>query len=253
MFFISHFSLPVHFSCLKPGVSADKEIEDRTILPYPPVFYRVVEFHYFYPPNTACQNVMDLHSYDDKHLFQLISEGDEAAFRAVFRRYSRPLISFLIKLSKSEPQAEEWVQETFLRVWLNRSQLPQIENPRAWIYRIAANLAYTWLKRSAVEDTALRAHQRLHTEAINPVEESLSFRQLKNLIQEAIYQLPPKRRQIFELHRNQGLKASEIAEELGISVSTVKNSLLSATKSIREFVEKHGHELGAVVWLLLRR
>jgi RNA polymerase sigma-70 factor (family 1) len=189
--------------------------------------------------------------HKDKHLFSLIAEGDEAAFKEIFQRYAHQLLPFLIKLTKSEAQAEEIVQEVFLRVWINRDQLPQIDVPHAWIFRVASNLAYTWLRKMAVESEAIKNFGRTDRTHENDIEATVRFREIKVLMQKAIQKLPAQRRRIYTMHRNEGLKVSEIAEELKISVSTVKNSLLTANKFIREFIENHGHGLVILALLLL--
>jgi RNA polymerase sigma factor (sigma-70 family) len=138
-----------------------------------------------------------------------------------------------------------------LRLWISRGQLTEIDVPHAWIFRIASNLSYTWLRKKAVESEAIKNYNRTDRTSENNIEANASFREIKALVQQAIQKLPAQRRRIYMLHRNEGLKAAEIAAELNISVSTVKNSLLTASKFIRDFIEKNGHGLIVLAWLLL--
>src|SRR6476660_2438830 len=85
-------------------------------------------------------------SQTDKLLFQRIAEGDEQAFRTLFYQYVPIVRSVVSKLTKDEQAHEELMQEVFLRIWLSRDQLPDIENPRAWILQIVHTRTFNWLK-----------------------------------------------------------------------------------------------------------
>ncbi|SDG27717.1 RNA polymerase sigma factor [Chitinophaga filiformis] len=194
----------------------------------------------------------DSQHINEKALFLRIAEGEESAFRELYRLYGRLLFPFLIKLTASQDTADEIIQEVFLRVWLYRHTLPTIDHPRAWIFKIASNQAYTWLQKNMRATQAIRLHQDEQPTADNPVEVNLTVNDIRALVQQAIAELPPQRRRIYLLQREHGLKPAEIASELGISVSTVKNTLLVATKAIREKVEKGGYLPYWLILLLLK-
>ena len=69
-----------------------------------------------------------------------IAEGDESAFTDLFNHYYPALRPFIWKFTGSQTDSEEILQETFIRIWLNRDKLPEIDNMRNWIFTIAANL-----------------------------------------------------------------------------------------------------------------
>lgn len=92
----------------------------------------------------------ELHS--DQQLFKMISEGGEQAFTLLFHRYVPRLLLFAQKLTKSEAISENIIQETFLKLWLGRDKLEVIENPSAWIFRIAANECYKVLRRQVLAE-----------------------------------------------------------------------------------------------------
>jgi len=186
---------------------------------------------------------------NEKDLFLRIAEGDEAAFRELYRLYGRLLFPFLLKLTDSRDITDELIQEVFLRVWLYRHTLPTIDHPRAWIFQIGSNQAYTWLQKNMRAAKAMRLHQDAQpTVTDSPVEVSLTVNDIRNLVKQAIDELPPQRKRIYLLQREHGMKPAEIASQLGISVSTVKNTLLVAAKAIREKVEKAGY---LPYWLIL--
>jgi len=189
-------------------------------------------------------------SYIENELFVRISEGDEAAFSICYAEYGRMLMPFLIRLVGSQDSAEEIIQEVFLKVWLHRDRLAEVESPKSWLFRVAANAARNWLKKK------MRIEQQVHTQpseaARDLVTERLDMRAVFHLVQATIQSFPPQRKLIYQMSREEGLKPAEIADRLQLSVSTVKNTLLSALKAIRERIEEAGL-LGAVILFFLKK
>lgn len=175
--------------------------------------------------------------YSDQQLFQLIAEGDESAFREIFERYTPRLHPFVTGIVKENAIAREIVQEVFLRLWLNRSTAADIEKPSSWLYRVASNLSLTWFRRRNLEMQVLQNIGR--DENSFEEEERLHVKELQQLIQQAVQALPPKRRTIFNLSREQGLGRREIARQLDISENTVKNQLGIALKFIQDHIQQH--------------
>lgn len=176
--------------------------------------------------------------YTDNQLFQQIASGNETAFREIFERYTPQLHPFVLGIVKENAIAREIVQEVFLRLWLNRKTLADIGKPSSWLYRIASNLSLTWFRRRNLEAQIL---QTINQEGAQDAEqeERLHVKELQELIQQAINQLPPKRRTIFTLSREQGLGRKEIAQHLQLSENTVKNQLVIALKFIQEYVQQN--------------
>lgn len=191
--------------------------------------------------------------HNDKELFLLIAEGDEQAFSQLFGLYAHRLYPFLYRIVKSQWEAEEFIQETMLRVWLHRDKLHEIEHPQAWIYRIATNLALSFLEKELLQRKVTADIQAtIQTERAG-VEESLSFKKLQESIRSAIEQLPPQRRLIFELSREKGMTRAKIAQQFNISEKTVKNTINAALRSIREYLQRAGHLLFLLYCLLLEK
>ena len=93
-------------------------------------------------------------SYIENELFIRIAEGDEAAFTLCYAEYGRMLMPFLIRLVGTRDSAEEIIQEVFLKVWLHRDRLAAVENPKSWLFRVAANTGRNWLKKKMMIDAA---------------------------------------------------------------------------------------------------
>ncbi len=197
-------------------------------------------------------------STDSQHtnetdLLLLVAEGDEAAFKLLFDLYARLLFPFLVRLTGSDADAEDILQETMLRVWVHRDELPALEKPRSWLFRVASNCAYNRLAQNASRERTIRSLPIPISDDFNPVEESLALSELKKAIRLAVHKMPPRRKQIYQLSREEGRDVREIADYLGVSKSTVKNSLAEALVFIREELKRSGHSYSILILLFLRK
>ena len=92
---------------------------------------------------------MELVSKNDvSSLLQLVARGDEAAFSHFFDLYRPNIYTTVLRITKDEWLTEEILQDTFVKTWISRAVLPEIENIENWLYKIARNVTYTALKRS---------------------------------------------------------------------------------------------------------
>jgi RNA polymerase sigma-70 factor (family 1) len=180
---------------------------------------------------------------NERLLFRQIAEGDETAFESIYRSYVPQLASFLKRFSVSDREADEIIQETFLRVWLKRDKLPEIEFPKAWVFRITSHIILNYLKRSVTEEKAKQVLRNQSKLEHNDTEESLYLHQLMGAISSAVDNLSPQRKRIYEMSRQDGLSIPEIAVKLGLSSNTVKNTLTSSLQLIREFLQQRGYDI----------
>jgi len=147
---------------------------------------------------------------------------------------------WLVKKTKDEAAAEEIMQDTFLKVWVNRDRLSGMDNPEGYLYRIAANLVLDHFRALALEHKILHRFQNTKTVAADTdAQGKLDFRETQQLISQAVDQLPDQRKRIYSM-RQEGLSYHEIAAKLGISSNTVKNQLIAAGKFIRGYLAENG-------------
>lgn len=192
-----------------------------------------------------------LTSYHEKELLLLISQGDETAFEQLFNQYVPLLQPYLLEMLKVQQAAEDAIQNTFIRIWLQRDKLTAVEFPRTWITRIAINECLNMLRRKQTEKRALDKWQETAPSS-SGIETDTQYHQTKQLVQQAVERLSPQRRKIYEMSRLQGRSVSEIAAELGLSVQTVKNTIGASLDQIREHLKANGITIPAVVfWTFL--
>lgn len=178
--------------------------------------------------------------HNEREVLLRIADGDEAAFAELFHFYTARLHLHVAHLVKSAPVAEEIIQETFLRVWINRDQLPGIDFPRAWIFSIASNICFNHLRQQLRSEKHLRIMAGNITEGQPEIPVLTELKEMRSAIHDAVDHLSGQRRLIWLLYREQGLKQSEIASQLNISISTVKNTIAQSLEFIRKHMRTKG-------------
>lgn len=179
-----------------------------------------------------------------RQLLQRVAEGDEAAFSTLFFNYLGVIEPFIRKLTRSAADTEEVVQETFMRVWMWRDRLEEVKSFDAWIYTIAINECYRWLKKQSRRRRGLAAlNKTAEVSALDGTLDGLQLREVSRLVAEAVSRLPARRRHIYQMSRDEGMKIEEIADRLSLSPNTVKNTLVASLRFIRNYLAKRGHEL----------
>jgi len=170
----------------------------------------------------------------DTELLLRLQNGDEKAFANLFYAYKDKLLSFAFSFTHSEAKAEDVVQEVFLKIWQNREKMSDVDNFNAYIYRIAQNYAIDELRRFSKETLSLTSHFSADEIVINGPVEDLLNKEISQKIVEAVNKLPPQQKIIYTLHNEEGFKYEEIASQLDISVSTIRNHMSQAMRNIRK-------------------
>ena len=174
--------------------------------------------------------------YHEKALLRQVAKGDEKAFRTLFNAYRDRLYFYVLQIQQSKEVAEDIVQDTFLRIWLRRDQLPAIDHFNAYIFRMAQNAVMTGLRRKALETTILQ-EKIMPAQEEAGVDEELHFKFVKDTLQKAVNALPEQQKKVYLLRRVEGMRIREIAEALNISEVTVKRHLGQAQKALRYTIE----------------
>ncbi|BAV08226.1 RNA polymerase sigma-70 factor, ECF subfamily [Filimonas lacunae] len=171
----------------------------------------------------------------DELLLTRLSKGDKLAFDQLYQQYSHPLYLNLLKLTKSEAIAEELLQEIFVRIWNKKDTLDIHTGLGNYLFKISQNLVYDFF-RKAKQDKQLRSQIiAVAAEEYTHIEENLLSKENRTLLHRAISTLPPVRQQVFKLCKLEGKSYDEVAEELGIGVSTVNDHIVKATKHIKRY------------------
>lgn len=162
------------------------------------------------------------------------------AFADLVARFGKELYVFLWRMLSSEQDAEDCLQEAFLRAFRAYPGMYGEVNYRAWLYRIAGNTAKTQLRRRQRRDgreTAVESEAELEQRAAaphaNPTEDSLQRHEQMVEVRRAVYALPHKQQQSLILRKYQGLSYAEIGEALNCSPESARANVYQALKRLR--------------------
>ena len=176
----------------------------------------------------------------DRSLIQQLIKGDEKAFDKLFMRRHRQVYTYCLRLIKSEEAAEEITQDVFLTIWKKKEQLNPELSLDALLFKITRDLSFNYLKKASRElSFRMALKERVCHTSSNLTENQIFSEEYDQLADMAINELPPQRRTIFMMRREQDMSYEEIAEQLGISKNTVKVQLVKASRFLKEYFTAH--------------
>ncbi len=175
----------------------------------------------------------------DLELFASICKGDEKAFETLFRLYYKMLCYFAQKIVKDADVAEEIVQDIFYNLWEKRNALVMNISVKSYLYKSAYNNSLSYLRHKKIEENYENS-VKASIEATYYLQENYAETgEIMHIIDLTINKLPERSREIFQLHRNEGLKYQQIADKLNISVKTVEAHITSVLKLFRENLKEY--------------
>ena len=184
--------------------------------------------------------------HNETVLFHQLAGGSEEAFEVIFSLYRDRLFRFAFKMIKSSEEADELVQETFVKLWEGRDLLSSVNAPENYIFCIIRNKAIDRIRKISLDSRLREQVWKQIKDAHCNTEEILFAEDTNHLIQEAFEKLSPQRKVVFKLSRLDGLNHEEIAVQLHISENTVKNHLVSSLRFIREHLDHHSEAMVAL-------
>ncbi|MDX1585821.1 MAG: RNA polymerase sigma-70 factor [Balneolaceae bacterium] len=160
-----------------------------------------------------------------------ISESNRESFDRLFRALYPQLVRFSMRYTGNRGAASDLAQDAFVVLWNKRSELKQIDSPKAYVYSMVRNRSLNYIRDHTSRTTGLEAMEEPSAEMTH--DEEQEEWQL-HLLKEWIGELPDRRREAFELSRFEGLDHDEIAEVMGISSNTVNNHIVAALDYLKD-------------------
>lgn len=179
---------------------------------------------------------------DDITLLSQLAGGDELAFNTLFERYKDKLYNYLLKITKSSEVSEEIVIDIFVKLWVGRELMNHIQNLESFLHKVAYHKAIDFLRVTSRHARLKKVYiDRMENEPEKLADDLIIDEEFRQILHKAIQRLPPQRKLIYTLSREEGLTHNQIASALNLSRNTVKNSIMSATKSISEFLQDNSY------------
>jgi len=169
-----------------------------------------------------------------------IKEDDIKAFEHVFRTNYVSLTLFAYTITGRKDIAEEAVQDVFYILWKDRQAIQIRQSLKAYLYTAVRHQALRHCERTMITE---KYNRHIAEPGNTPTQcmpdENLEYKELEETIGRALTNLPERRRRIFEMHRDEGLKYKEIARELSLSVKTIEAEMTKTYQAIRVEMEKY--------------
>ena len=169
-----------------------------------------------------------------------LKKGNQEDFRKIFDEYSKRIFVFAKGYLKSNEEAEEVVQEVFVKIWNVRASINTELSFKSYLFKITYNYIRELFLKKNRENIYKHEILDFAVDFDNRTEESLDYSSLLELVEKLIDNLPPRQREIILLKKKQGLPIKEIASVLDISHRTVEKHLSEALKNLkRDLSAKH--------------
>lgn len=182
---------------------------------------------------------------EEKELILRCRRGDEAAFEALIRAHEKRVYTLCRRMCRSEDDALEAAQDTFLAVWRGIGAFRADAAFSTWLYRLATNACLDLLRREKKRERDVpldggESPPDLANGASSP-EEAAIRADTRRMVREALYALPDDHRQILLLRETEQLSYQEIADVTGLELGTVKSRISRARQALRNSLAASGN------------
>ncbi len=165
--------------------------------------------------------------------------SDQQACSEIFEALHTPLLRYAIQLTRDEDAAYDVVQEAFIKLWTIRTKLDPERSLKALLFTIVRNKSLNHLRQIATQEARIAAMPPPESARQPTPDETIDAKSLKERFREWISELPPKRREAFQLSRFEGLSHEEIADVMNLAPRTVTNHIMLALQQLRDRLQAY--------------
>ncbi|MET6999877.1 RNA polymerase sigma factor [Chitinophaga defluvii] len=195
---------------------------------------------------------------DHTALWQLVKQGDRTAFDQIYHLYAAPVFAMVYKHIHSRADAGDITQEVFMDLWDKRATINIESSLFNYLYSVARNRTFRYIKRNAARPESLELWQELidGQHMLRVFQETYSasaIRTIASSVAGEIDGLPEQMKKVYQLHQEAGMSVTEIAALLLISPNTVKNHLAKVRKRLRQTVSRLTFLFFtlSIIWLII--
>ncbi|MDP9082082.1 MAG: RNA polymerase sigma factor [Bacteroidota bacterium] len=159
------------------------------------------------------------------------------AFDQLYKKYHASIYNNIFRLLKDADESENILQDLFVTLWEKRFSIDPQKPLANWLFQVSYNKSITQLKKNLKQALAFK---HIENDMLFADEKDVYFREAKiKILEEALVNLSPQKKRVFDLCKIQGKSYEETARELNISKHTVKEYLSVAVKDVKHYVEQH--------------
>lgn len=163
-----------------------------------------------------------------------LTKGNKKAFQFLFDKYAKRIFAFAKGYLKSNEEAEEVVQDVFVKIWNVRASINTELSFKSYLFKITYNRIREFFIKQGRENHYKHEIIDFVVDFDNRTEERIDYRSLLELVEKLINQLSPRQKEVMLLSKKQGLPTKEIAALLEISPRTVEKHLSEALKQLKQ-------------------
>ena len=175
----------------------------------------------------------------NKKILKRFIKGDQCAFEQIYYAYSKKLYHFGLGLLKDPDEASEMVQDVFVTLWEKRERINPDLNFENYLLKMAYNSILKLFRKRSNKRKVIDNLMEESSGITENTQNSVIYDDLYDKAQTCIERMPPKRKMVYKLNRQEGMSAREIAEELGISKRTVEGHLAEALSFLKTELAKY--------------
>lgn len=179
-------------------------------------------------------------------LVEELSRGSERAFHGLYTQYGKKVYLLGIKLGYGHEDAEGLVQEVFLKIWKNKTQLKPEFCFEAYLVKVAKSMVYRKVSRMKLEKDYIQHLGSSKDSKDNGTEDYVIFQDLLCHSLSELDSLSPKQKQVFMMKNFEHLSVDEIAERLNLSKRTVENQIFRASKQLKKKISGLGNAMTVI-------
>jgi len=170
---------------------------------------------------------------DEAKLITALQKGDIFAFNQLYKKYSQKVYNFTHKHIEQEADIEDLIQEVFITIWNRREDINEQQSFNGYLFTITLNSIRKYYRKK-IKNRQLAENWLITAGKVSDITlDTVEYRNISEIAQKIIDKLPPKRKEVFILSREKGLRNDEIADMMKISKKTVENHLNLALKELR--------------------
>jgi RNA polymerase sigma-70 factor (ECF subfamily) len=175
----------------------------------------------------------------DKTILIRARTGDLDAFECILSFYEKAIYNYCLRILKNSQNAKDITQETFIKVYTHRKNIDPSKNIKTWIFTIATNTAYDFLRRKKRKNE-ISLDEDLETNSSAEAYYSSKEEGLVSDVDKALTQINPEYKKVLLLFYQQGFEYKEIADILEMPINTVKTHISRGKEQLKEILKEYG-------------
>ena len=188
---------------------------------------------------------------EEKDLLLRLQNGDHVAFELLYTRHSAKLLVKLERKLTSSAEADDLLQELFIKIWERRNQIDPLQDFAGYLYRIGQRMVTDHYRKLARTNVMQSDVKMISSEYSDNLEQHLAEKEANHLVEQAIATLTAQQQRVFSLCKIQGKSYKEAAEIMHISPETVHVHLVKATQNVKAYFQKVQYQIPGVVAVML--